>query len=62
MGMKNPYDTHGFAFADLDGAPSTPDEIDVDRTVWDPAYRSAAIGVLIRDDESDETLEVLQQR
>lgn len=33
----------------LDDAPSTAEDIDVERVVWDPAYREAAITVLARD-------------
>lgn len=36
---------------DMNDAPATADEIDVDRVIWDPAYREAAITVLARDND-----------
>ena len=38
---------------ELDDLPSRAEDIDVDRTVWDPVYREAAMVVLARDQDHD---------
>ena len=50
--MQNSDETNLTNLDDLDDSPLTTDNIDVDRIIWDPAYRSAAIDVLARDDKN----------
>ena len=47
--MQKSDETNPVEPSDLDGVPLTRDNIDVDRIIWDPAYRSAVNVVLARD-------------